>query len=440
MSIRETTKIIDNISKAGVDERTKLLKALNKVSKTLEADSSLKKEMKKIAKSHNTTSGNLSSLIGLLNNAKLLEILTKMDAFHSTLNTLSTQCASISKLLKEEPEFNQRLLREAEGYIQNSSKGWLLKCFKPSGGENLEKQVVVWQKPPSYTKGEPMQIVTTTKEPKDEGTETSKEEPTKATRVVPISSVRPLMRINPELEMMSSTSTVKLTDTVLEIPTPNTGAEIKLIGSSRPQPTDTTSPPQPESPQVIQRTDKGKGTATDDTKKPTRKLMHASREVCQDHVEPIRVPYKIHGKIYQLTNDEIQAHLEKEEKIKKASEEAKLLAMTKSELMKVIHIDSERHVLILRSLKVLKVVKSSRRNKMLRRKRKHMELEHEIRIPGLEFVVDAVLTYLVMASNITTLENTRFCLKLRKLIEDHPDQEKLQFKKVKLESVRYKLG
>ncbi|GKC68244.1 hypothetical protein Tco_1100842 [Tanacetum coccineum] len=69
-----------------------------------------------------------------------------------------------------------------------------------------------------------------------------------------------------------------------------------------------------------------------------------------------------------------------------------------------------------------------------------MELEHEIRIPGLEFVVDVVLTYLVMDSNITTLENTRFCLKLRKLIEDHPDQEKLQFKKVKLESVGYKLG
>ncbi|GJW28548.1 hypothetical protein Tco_0045423 [Tanacetum coccineum] len=53
--------------------------------------------------------------------------------------------------------------------------------------------------------------------------------------------------------------------------------------------------------------------------------------------------------------------------------------------------------------------------------------------------VDALLTYLVMALNITTSENTRFCLKLRKLIEDYPDQEKLQSKKVKLESVRYKL-
>ncbi|GJU65281.1 hypothetical protein Tco_1022735 [Tanacetum coccineum] len=53
--------------------------------------------------------------------------------------------------------------------------------------------------------------------------------------------------------------------------------------------------------------------------------------------------------------------------------------------------------------------------------------------------VETLLTYLVMASNITTPENTRFCLKLRKLIDDNPDQEKLKSKKVKLESVGYKL-
>ncbi|GJR67188.1 hypothetical protein Tco_0013253 [Tanacetum coccineum] len=53
--------------------------------------------------------------------------------------------------------------------------------------------------------------------------------------------------------------------------------------------------------------------------------------------------------------------------------------------------------------------------------------------------VDTLLTYLVMASNITTLENARFCLKFRKLITDLPDQEKLKSKKVKLESVGYKL-
>ncbi|GJS10635.1 hypothetical protein Tco_0367431 [Tanacetum coccineum] len=49
--------------------------------------------------------------------------------------------------------------------------------------------------------------------------------------------------------------------------------------------------------------------------------------------------------------------------------------------------------------------------------------------------IETLLTYLVMASNITTPENTRFFMKLRKLIENHPDQEKLKSKKVKLESL-----
>ncbi|GJZ56636.1 hypothetical protein Tco_0611829 [Tanacetum coccineum] len=52
--------------------------------------------------------------------------------------------------------------------------------------------------------------------------------------------------------------------------------------------------------------------------------------------------------------------------------------------------------------------------------------------------VDALLTYLMMDSNITTPKNTRFCLKLRKLIEEHPDQEKSQSKEVKLESEDHK--
>ncbi|GJY78567.1 hypothetical protein Tco_0484368 [Tanacetum coccineum] len=98
------------------------------------------------------------------------------------------------------------------------------------------------------------------------------------------------------------------------------------------------------------------------------------------------------------------------------------------------------------------------------RKRKHMELEPEIKVYGLEcnrrllkgvhFVnnmvikepeyvifftdvfgdqafqrwndihkvgVDSLVSYLVMASMIKTLENSRFGLKLKKLIAEHPD-------------------
>ncbi|GJT43597.1 hypothetical protein Tco_0952312 [Tanacetum coccineum] len=88
------------------------------------------------------------------------------------------------------------------------------------------------------------------------------------------------------------------------------------------------------------------------------------------------------------------------------------------------------------------------------RKRKHMELEPEVKVPGLEcnrslpegvpFVnnmvgVDSLVSYLVMALMVKTQENARFSMKLRKLIADHPDQEKLMSKKVKLEALGYKM-
>ncbi|GJU25377.1 hypothetical protein Tco_1163998 [Tanacetum coccineum] len=114
------------------------------------------------------------------------------------------------------------------------------------------------------------------------------------------------------------------------------------------------------------------------------------------------------------------------------------------------------------------------------KKKKRMELELEIKVPGLEcnrslldgvpFVnnmvieepeyrifftdvfgdqafqrwndihkvrIDSMVSYLVMASMIKTPENARFSLKLKKLIAEYPDQEKLQSKRVKLEAVGY---
>ncbi|GKB52187.1 hypothetical protein Tco_0902940 [Tanacetum coccineum] len=49
--------------------------------------------------------------------------------------------------------------------------------------------------------------------------------------------------------------------------------------------------------------------------------------------------------------------------------------------------------------------------------------------------VDSLISYLVMALMVKTKENLRLYLKLRKMIADHPDQDKLKSKKVKLEAV-----
>nr|GEW31916.1 hypothetical protein [Tanacetum cinerariifolium] len=75
--VMKTINHLDKISQAGVNERAKLFKTLNRVFKTLKADSDLKEAMQKIGQSNNTTFGNIINLTELLRNAQLLEILTQ---------------------------------------------------------------------------------------------------------------------------------------------------------------------------------------------------------------------------------------------------------------------------------------------------------------------------------------------------------------------------
>ncbi|GKF82493.1 hypothetical protein Tco_0244149, partial [Tanacetum coccineum] len=70
--------------------------------------------------------------------------------------------------------------------------------------------------------------------------------------------------------------------------------------------------------------------------------MPALKEVRPDPDAPILVPYEINGKIFQLTDEQIQAHLDKEEKVKKVAEEAKLFEMTKTVVVKVVQEEAEK--------------------------------------------------------------------------------------------------
>ncbi|GJR81408.1 retrovirus-related pol polyprotein from transposon TNT 1-94 [Tanacetum coccineum] len=183
---------------------------------------------------------------------------------------------------EEDPEFNQRLLKADEGCMQNSTRlteipNSLREINFPSlqaritavensqvtihadissikqmlmqllGGENLEKHVIVWKKPPSYTKGEPQLMVTGEPEPKV----------TKDAKVVDV--------------------------------------ENDPHGTPKP--------------------DRGKGIARDTDESP-RNLVPASKEVRQDL--------------------DAQAHMELEERKEKDYSEAKLLVLSKTELIKVV--------------------------------------------------------------------------------------------------------
>ncbi|GKA67396.1 hypothetical protein Tco_0767204 [Tanacetum coccineum] len=549
------------------------------------------------------------------------QLLNLFKTNHNTsMRRILENLKEVQDAVKEDPVLNKKVLEAAEAYTKKSTNLTelltLVKSFDYSGLKSLveslkaivDAQNDTWpyglntskikssncwgdnfaqtatQEPYSHTKGEKANMETKEtvekKQPKERKVTNAKEpvqEP-QHTRQIPITIFRPITRPDSELEMIGSSSRVQLTDTTLAFPIP--------------QPTDPvidiTPLEQPESPPVAPKADRGKGKVLDDVES-TKKL---------------------------LTNDEIQEHLDKEEKIKKAIKEVKLLAISKPELIKVVHEEGSRARI---DLKIIESAKGGqqfkkiqdaeikvlnrehgekiKRFRELRKKRiekyqwttssilkpktitdvkihpnskpvamtafrgtdkrnfdvhnpfnfgdfgmtewdelreiipkkknlvvkdlmnslsksyerletipdelgirstilassqvlsitlgrnkKHMELEHEIRIPGFEcnrslpegvpyinymvieepeyemFFIDVfgyevlnrmndmhkvdietLLTYLVMASNITTPKNTRFYLKLRNLNENHPGQDKLKSKKVKLESVRYKL-
>ncbi|GJS01065.1 hypothetical protein Tco_0317573 [Tanacetum coccineum] len=71
-------------------------------------------------------------------------------------------------------------------------------------------------------------------------------------------------------------------------------------------------------------------------------MVPASTIICPDPDEPVRVELMINGKIVYLTEQEIQEYWDKEEKMKKAAEEAKLLAMSRPEVIKVVQEEAKK--------------------------------------------------------------------------------------------------
>ncbi|GKC82338.1 hypothetical protein Tco_1138055 [Tanacetum coccineum] len=294
---------------------------------------------------------------------------------------------------------------------------------------------------------------------------------------IPITIIRPITKPTLELEIIGSSSRLQLTDTILEVQIP-----------------------QPETQHTNPKPNRGKDPDT-----------------------LVLVPYEVNGKMFQLNNEEIQAHLDKEEKLEKATREARL---SKSELIKEFIKKQKAELNVLNKERLKKLEKA----KVLKKKRidqykwtissrlkpetttdihihpntkpvvitvyrgndqRNFEVHNsfrfgkkydrlkvipgEIRItsslPALDKLlsksqaekgrfksyvfgdeafqrmsdihkvdVDTLLTYLVMASNVNTPANQRFCMVLRSLIDNHPDKEKLKSKRVKLEAVGYSLN
>ncbi|GJS16167.1 hypothetical protein Tco_0410639 [Tanacetum coccineum] len=90
------------------------------------------------------------------------------------------------------------------------------------------------------------------------------------------------------------------------------------------------------------RIDKGKGIATESDKDPSKKRMPASSIICPDPNEPVKVKFMINRKMVYLTEQEIQYYWDKEEQIKKAEEQARLLSIFKPKVIKVVQEEAEK--------------------------------------------------------------------------------------------------
>ncbi|GJZ65448.1 hypothetical protein Tco_0622144 [Tanacetum coccineum] len=88
------------------------------------------------------------------------------------------------------------------------------------------------------------------------------------------------------------------------------------------------------------RINKGKGIASESEKDSSKKLVPASTIV---HPDPdALIPYTINGEVYHLTAKQLQEQIDKEELIKKAEEKARLLAISKPEVIKVVQEEAEK--------------------------------------------------------------------------------------------------
>nr|GEV57845.1 hypothetical protein [Tanacetum cinerariifolium] len=197
-----------------------------------------------------------------------------------------------------------------------------------------------------------------------------------------------------------------------------------------------------KSSQAVLRIDKGKGIATESDEDFSKKPVPASTIVHPDPDEKVKVPYMTNGKMCYLTDKEMQAYLDREEKLRKAAKEERLLAISKPEVIKVVQEEAEKI-----RLDPNKITSAKAGEKF----KKAQEAEHQTINNRLkpETITDikihsktkpVVITAYRAASMVKSPEKASFNMKLKKLIAEHPDQEKLKSNKVKLEALGYEMN
>ncbi|GJT33858.1 hypothetical protein Tco_0924277 [Tanacetum coccineum] len=251
---------------------------------------------------HTTTFKNYENTDASLRNYE--KILDKFRTDHVTeLNKIFNNLQEVQNVVKEDPSLNKKVLEAAETYTKNSINltGLLVKNFDfPSTSKIKAMMTRIFCAFKGQSFSTPLSSVTKltlviigvqgtkddmiTEETVSNTVDVEKEpvQETQDTEPIPITIVRPTVTL--ETKIIGSSSRPQLTYPIVEV-----------------------------------------------------QLVKASTKVCPDPDTPVLIPFEINGKLYHLTNEQIQAHMEMEERKEKADQEARLLVLNKSELIKVIH-------------------------------------------------------------------------------------------------------
>ncbi|GJZ93599.1 hypothetical protein Tco_0665802 [Tanacetum coccineum] len=185
----------------------KILGSLKVIQESVKEDPALNKKVIKATKAYIKNSTNLTDLLSLIKSFDF-------QGLKSSVESLQARHLKVSLLqLSQVVCLQQHLL---------SLKGQQLL------GENFTHADT--KEPPSHTKGENDKMETQeTEVEKVYEKETTEEVPTRPIRAVPISTIRPITRPNPEVALIESYSRPPLTDTILEILIPQpTGPVIDI--------------------------------------------------------------------------------------------------------------------------------------------------------------------------------------------------------------------
>ncbi|GJV07921.1 hypothetical protein Tco_1345577 [Tanacetum coccineum] len=241
----------------------------------------------------------------------------------------------------------------------------------------------------------------------------------------------------------------------------------------------------PKSSQAAPRIDKGKWIATGSAEDPSKKLVHASTIVRPDPDEEVKVPYMINGNMYYLTDTEMQAYLDKEEKLRKAVEEARtscldpkpenLITDVKhppSPSLAVLYVyrnndkinfdghnpfkftdfgitelDELSPIIQKKKNSIVKylMISLSKRYERLKKIHEELGIQYALPVPALNKPhtkpqeEKGSMWNWNPRSRCLGSQDRMDIHKLRKLIADHPDQEKVKSKRVKLEALGYQI-